>query len=258
MGEHTEAHAAAGHAPVWHTSVWPLILSVGILFLLPLAFAAHFVYKSSMLSYIFLGIGAPLTIISIAGWVKEGMTDEHGYGEGHSVWAMPIFIVSEALLFFGFFAAYWVLRLSASSWPPAGTPEISLILPIIMTVVLLSSSVTIHFAEERMDHDDHGGFVRWLVITMILGGAFLGMSVYEWTGLFREGFNPSTNVYSTSFFSITGFHGSHVIVGLGMFLCVLLPAFSRKVSKPFVRAASIYWHFVDIVWLFVVSQMYFW
>src|SRR3990170_3281279 len=218
MGEHTEARAA-GHAPVWHTSVWPLILSVGILFLVPLAFSAHFVYKNSMLSYIFLGIGAPLTIISVAGWVKEGMADEHGYGEGHSVWAMPIFIVSEALL---------------------------------------SSSVTIHFAEERMDRDDHSGFVRWLAITMLLGGAFLGMSVYEWAGLFREGFVPSTNVHSTAFFSVTGFHVSHVIVGLGMFLCVLLPAFSGKVSKPFVRAASIYWHFVDIVWLFVVSQMYFW
>ena len=81
-------------------------------------------------------------------------------------------------------------------------------MPIIMTVVLLSSSVTIHASPKSAWTTTTGGFVQWLVVTMILGGAFLGMSVYEWTGLFREGFIPSTNVYSTAFFSITGFHGS--------------------------------------------------
>jgi len=249
---------AMEHEVRWHTSYWPLVLSVGILFLLPLSFSFHFVYKNPLMSIISLGIGVPLTLISIAGWVKEGIEDEHGYSEGHSVWAMPIFIMAEALLFIGFFAAYWVMRLSAPEWPPAGTPEMPLFIPLIMTVLLVSSSMTIHFAEHKMEHNDNGGFLTWLVLTIILGATFLGMSGYEWSELFHEGFNPKTNAYSTSFFSITGFHGSHVLVGLGMFICVLIPAFAGKMSKPLVKATSMYWHFVDIVWLFVVSQIYFW
>lgn len=252
---------AVGHEIKWHTSYWPFLLSVGVLFLLPLSFAFHFVYHKTFLAYLSLGIGAPSVLFAIVGWVKEGLRDEHGYGEGLSVWAMPFFIVAEALLFVGFFAAYWVTRLTAPAWPPAGTPEISTTMPIIMTFILLASSFTIHIAEKKIEDEerhDSGGFLMWLVITMVLGGIFLGISAYEWSELIHEGFSINTNIFSSSFFSITGFHGSHVLVGLGMFLAVLIPALSGKVSKPFVTAASIYWHFVDVVWFFVVSQIYFW
>ncbi|OGP38193.1 MAG: hypothetical protein A2022_06835 [Deltaproteobacteria bacterium GWF2_42_12] len=249
---------AATHEAKWHTSIWPLVLSVGILFLAPLSFAFYFVYKNLLLAAIFLGIGAPLTLISIAGWVKEGIEDIHHYSEGHSIWAMPIFILAEALLFVGFFAAYWVTRLTQPSWPPQGTPEMPFLAPIIMTIVLISSSVTIHFSEKRLEENDHGGFVTWLIVTIALGSLFLGLSSYEWSELWHEGFTPKTNIYSSAFFSLTGFHGSHVLVGLGIFLCALIPAFGGKISKSYVTAASMYWHFVDIVWLFVVSQVYFW
>lgn len=244
------------HGQEWHTSVWPLILSVGILCVL-LAFGFQFVYKNSLLAVISLGIGTPLTLISIIGWVKEGFEDKHHYGEGHSVWAMPIFIMAEALLFIGFFAAYWALRFTQPSWPPQGTPEISHTIPIIMTIILIASSITIHIAENKMDEGDNGGFVTWLIVTIALGTAFLGLKAFEWSELFHEGFTPKTNVYSSAFFSLTGFHGSHILVGLGMFLCALIPAFSGKINKAFVTSASIYWHFVDVIWLFVVSQVYF-
>jgi len=248
------------HEMSWHTSYWPMTVSVGVLFLVPLAFGFYFVYHKPLLAALSLGIGAPLVLISIAGWVKEGLEDEHGYGTGLSVWAMPFFIVAEALLFVGFFAAYWATRLTAASWPPAGTPELSSVIPIIMTVILVASSVTIHFAETRLEGErcDRGWFLTWLGTTMVLGAVFLGISAFEWSELFHEGFNFRTNVFSSSFFSITGFHGSHVLVGLIIFLCILIPALSGKINKSFVKAASIYWHFVDVVWFFVASQLYFW
>lgn len=249
---------AVTYEPAWHTSIWPLILSVGILFLAPLSFAFYFVYKMPVMAVISLGIGAPLTIISIAGWVKEGVEDIHHYSEGHSIWAMPIFIVAEALLFAGFFAAYWALRLSQPSWPPQGTPDMPVLIPVIMTIILVSSSFTIHLGEKRLEEGDNSGFVKWLVITIILGATFLGFTGFEWSTLWHEGFTTKTNVYSTAFYSLTGFHASHVLVGIGMFLCGLFPALGGRVSKPFVTAASIYWHFVDVVWFFVVSQVYFW
>lgn len=248
---------AGTHELEWHTSVWPFILSVGILFFVPLAFAFQFVYKNSLLAMVSLGIGAPLTIASIIGWVKEGIEDSHHYSEGHVVWAMPIFILAEALLFIGFFAAYWFLRFSAPSWPPAGTPEMSSTMPLIMTVILVTSSITIHLAENKLEEDSKGGFITWLIVTIALGAVFLFLEGSEWAGLISEGFTTKTNIFSTSFYSITGFHGSHVLVGAATFLCVLIPALAGKVSKPFVTAASMYWHFVDIVWLFVVSQIYF-
>ena len=93
---------------------------------------------------------------------------------------------------------------------------------------------------------------------MLLGLTFLMMSAYEWNHLFHQGFTISTNIYSTSFFAITGLHGSHVFVGLGIFLAMLIPAMAGTINPVFVKTGSLYWHFVDIIWFFVVSQLYFW
>lgn len=238
----------------WDTSVWPLVISVGILFMLPLAFAFQFVYHQQLYALICLGVGVPLIIAGVAGWVKEAI----GGGEGLSRPAMGWFIMAEAMIFISFFANYWFNRLTADGWPPAGTPAIPQLLPAIMTVVLVSSSFTIHNGEVALEHDNRGGFLKWLGITMILGAAFVSMSFYEWNHLFHEGFVPRTNVYSTSFFSITGFHGGHVVLGLLGFAAILLPALAGRVNDGMVKTVSLYWHFVDIIWLFVVSQVYYW
>ena len=252
MDEH-----AGSHELEWHTSVWPLLLSIGILFLAPFAFSSYFVYQNTLLTVISLGIGVPLTLFSVGGWVREGIEDSHGYGQGHIIFAMPLFILAEATLFVGFFAAYWFLRFSAPTWPPAGTPEFHAILPIIMTVILVTSSITIHIAENKLEKDDKGGFITWLIITIVLGLIFLGIEIYEWTTLIDGGFTSSTNIFSSSFYAITGFHGSHVLVGAGIFICILIPALKGKINKHFVTVGSMYWHFVDVVWFFVVSQIYF-
>lgn len=251
MSEH-----AAKYEHHWETSPWPLVLSVGILFM-PLAFAFYFVYAKPIMAVASLGIGVPLIILSIAGWINEvvGQKEESGL----SIAAMPLFIVAEAFIFVALFVSYWAMRLLSPSWPPAGTPvHMPVAAPIIMTIMLVSSSFTIHFAEARLEKDDRSGFITWLMITIILGVAFLGLSVNEYITLFREGFNFKTNAYSTAFYSITGFHGSHVLVGLGIFISMLIPGLMGRTSKTFVKAGSMYWHFVDIIWFFVVSQVYFW
>ncbi len=120
------------------------------------------------------------------------------------------------------------------------------------------SSYTIHIGEGRLEQGDNPGFIKWLLVTIVLGVAFLSMSLYEWSHLVHQGFSISTNEYSTSFFVITGFHGSHVLVGLCIFLAMLLPALKGKVNVGFVKTGSVYWHFVDVIWFFVVSQLYYW
>ena len=127
----------------------------------------------------------------------------------------------------------------------------------VLAVLLVSSSFTYYAAEAAHKEGRNDGLRAWLGVSMALGAAFVGLSAYEWSDLMGQGFGIGTNVFSTSFYSITGFHASHVAVGLGVFLAILLPALGGRTSAGLIKAGGIYWHFVDIVWLFVVSQVYF-
>jgi len=247
---------AAVHEPEWEVSPWPLVISVGILFLV-LAFGFQFVYHQSITAVLSLGLGVPLIVAGIVGWVNEAIEGDHG-PVGLSVPAMGWFILAEAMIFVSFFASYWFMRLSAPMWPPEGTVDLPTIMPAVMTLILVASSFTIHISEEKLEHNDRAGFLKWLLITIILGVSFISISAYEWTHLFHEGFTFETNAYSTAFFTITGFHGAHVFVGLAIFVAILIPALMGKTNMSFVKTGSLYWHFVDIIWFFVVSQVYYW
>lgn len=251
---HAAGDAAHAHGAHWDTSIWPFVISFGILFALPLAFSFHFVYHKPFAAVMMLGLGVPMILAGIAGWVSEAM----GKGEGLSYGAMGWFILAEAMIFVSFFALYWFLRLAEPDWPPAGSVELPRVMPLVMTAVLVASSLTIHYAEHLLHLGDAGGFRNWLLLTIVLGLCFLGMSAYEWNHLMHEGFNIGTNVFGTFFFTITGFHGAHVIVGLAIFLAGLPAALGGRASPGFMRTAGLYWHFVDIIWFFVVSQIYYW
>ncbi len=252
---HGNTHHAAVHgAAHWDTSIWPFVISFGIFFALPIAFSFHFVYRQPFFAVIALGLGVPMILAGIAGWVSEAM----GKGEGLSYGAMGWFILAEAMIFVSFFVLYWFLRLKEPAWPPPGSVELPRLMPLVMTAVLVSSSLTIHHAEHRLDLGDGAGFRAWLLATIVLGLCFLGMSAFEWNHLMHEGFNIGSNLFGTFFFTITGFHGAHVIVGLSIFLAGLPAAFGSGAAPGFIRTAGLYWHFVDIIWFFVVSQIYYW
>ena len=249
---------SATHEHHWEWSWAPMAIVFGIFFLLPIAFGAFFVWESAMLTAVFAGLGTVLILAGVAKWVDEGLTETPIISGVASV-GLPIFIVSEIFIFLGLFTSYWTVRLTAPEWPPAGTPEnMNLMIPAIMTVILVSSSITIHIGEEKLEHGDNAGFIKWLIVTIFLGTVFLGMSIWEYNHLIHQGFIPSTNVYSSSFYAITGFHASHVLVGLCSFIAVLIPAMGGRINKTFVLCVSVYWHFVDVVWFFVVSQIYYW
>ena len=254
MANH-DGHVAHEHH--WEWSYYPFILVAGIFFTLPIAFALFFQYENGTMAAASLGIGLPILIWGCAGWMSEGLAGADTE-PGFALTGLPVFIISEVMLFLSLFVSYWLLRLSADVWPPPGSVHIGTGLPMIMTVILVSSSVTYHFGEMKLEEGDKGGFVKWQVITLVLGTVFLGCTAFEYNHLIHEGFVFGTNAKSTAFFSITGFHASHVFLGLGMFLMQLIPALSGKVSHTYATAAGIYWHFVDIVWFFVVSQIYFW
>ncbi len=173
---------------------------------------------------------------------------------------MTIFIGSEIMLFASFFTAYFIARSNAVEWPPVfegGEPfEIPKLITAVNTSFLVFSSFTIWWAEKRLAAGDRQGLIRGLLVTIMLGATFLVIQINEYIHL---GFTPQDQMFGTAFYCLTGLHGAHVFVGLTALTFALNRArrgeFSHGSAGP-LTAASIYWHFVDVVWVFLYVMVY--
>jgi cytochrome c oxidase subunit III len=176
-----------------------------------------------------------------------------------AVFGMTIFLASEAMLFAGLIAGYLVLRLSSPAWPPdPDLPRLPVFLTGINTVFLISSSFTYHAAEVAVKKGRSG--LGWLFVTVLLGSIFLGVQAYEWWHLHHEGLWFNTGgVYGSTFFVLTGFHGLHVLLGVLMILFAFLRqlggAYTAQ-SHTYLVLTGMYWHFVDVVWIFLFTVLY--
>jgi cytochrome c oxidase subunit III len=172
------------------------------------------------------------------------------------VFGLITFLISESLLFGGFFVAYLYLRGETAVWPPEGT-EVELLLPTINTIILVSSSWVIHLADAAIKKDDLAGMRRWYWLTAMMGTVFLMGQAYEYHTL---GYGLTTNIFANCFYVLTGFHGLHVFIGLVLILGVLWR--SRRSGHygshhhVGIEMAEIYWHFVDIIWIILFSLIY--
>ena len=173
---------------------------------------------------------------------------------------MWVFIITDGLLFAGFLAAYGYVRIAAGSWPDQ-SEVFSLSLIALMTFVLISSSATMASAVAAAKEGDAAAGVRYVLMTIVGGAIFLGIQAYEWTELIHEGATLSWNpfgvpLFGSCFFLITGFHGTHVLSGL-VILAILASRWSRGVStSDGVEMAGLYWHFIDLVWVFIFTCFY--
>ncbi len=254
-----ETHEHEAHAHDWHWSWAPAAISVGIL-CLAIAVAMFFVYEAKQAGFIFAGAGTPLILAGIANWMASpGVTGPTDLKLNSLT--LTLFILSEGLIFFAMFIAYYFLRIGAQvadqPWPPAGTPEISQVTALISLAALVVSSLVYHMASKSYQ-EGGSGFTILLLLAIILGAVFVGGTVYEWRHLSAEGFTPGTNLYSTPFYALTGVHVAHVLVGLGAFLVILFGSMFGRVHELLVKLAGVYWYFVTIASFFVVTQVYFW
>ncbi len=172
---------------------------------------------------------------------------------------MILFISSEVMFFGSLFGAYFTIRGNAGAWPPGGTPELDALRTGLFSIPLLASSVTQQLGLLALKKQDSRGLIRWTVITILLGAIFLLNQGVEYAQLSSEGFTVSTNVFATLFFTMTGFHGLHVFAGLVVLGLIVSKArrghFSAQRHGP-AEAAGYYWHFVDVVWIFLFSVLY--
>jgi heme/copper-type cytochrome/quinol oxidase subunit 3 len=184
------------------------------------------------------------------------------YAIGSKKLGMWLFVISDALTFSALLVAYTYLRIANPNWPLPFHLYPSITLASIMTFCLLSSSLTMVLGVHAMNHGDRRGAVRWIVATIAGGLAFVVLHAMEWRNLMvHEKVTPFGNpwgepLFGATFFALTGLHMTHVIIGV-IYLGVIAFAVGRgKFSAEDVEVSGLYWHFVDLVWMFIFPLVY--
>jgi cytochrome c oxidase subunit III len=188
---------------------------------------------------------------------KAETVAHHEEHPDHRMFGLIVFLGAETMIFAGLFIAYLTFRAVAPTWPPENTPELELLLPTINTLILISSSFVIHRADTAVKKNDIAGLRVWFSATLVMGAIFLLGQLYEYSNL---EFGLRTNLFASTFYVLTGFHGLHVFVGLGLMLAVLLrsrkPGYYSSQHHFGVEAVELYWHFVDVVWIILFGILY--
>jgi cytochrome c oxidase subunit 3 len=212
----------------------------------------------------------------LQGVVSDWSADKEVFGVPWGKAMMWIFLLSDTFIFSSFLVGYMNVRISTTQpWPNAsevfaltiGGAPIPLILIAIMTFVLISSSGTMVLAVNHGYRRNRAATAAFLLATAALGASFVSMQAFEWTKLIHEGVRPWGNPwgapqFGSSFFMITGFHGAHVTAGV-IYLTivarkVLRGDYDRAGNYQGVEIAGLYWHFVDLVWVFIFAFFYLW
>lgn len=246
-------------------SPWPLTSSIGA-FLLTRGLIRWFHFYSTALFF----IRVLRIILSIVQWWRD-IVREGTFQGLHPLkvqrglqWGIILFIVSEVIFFFSFFWAFFHSRLSprlevGRVWPPVGIyPFNPFNIPLLNTAILLRSGATVTWAHHSLLSKEHREAGLRLLITVLLGLYFTSLQAFEY---YEASFSIADSVYGATFFVATGFHGLHVIIGTTfLFICLgrlRMAHFSSSHHFGF-EAAAWYWHFVDVVWLFLYISIYWW
>jgi cytochrome c oxidase subunit 3 len=176
--------------------------------------------------------------------------------------AMWLFLVTDAMSFSGFLLAYGVLR-SSKEWP-VPSEHLGIALSGFATFLLICSSVSMVLSIDACKRKDRKGMLNWLLATIIGGVAFLGIQAYEYTHLVHLGLTFSewtggNNLFATTFYNVTGFHGLHVLSGVIYLICIYKNAYEGKYDNGDygqLELVGLFWHFVDLVWILVFTFIY--
>lgn len=178
--------------------------------------------------------------------------------EDHRLFGFIVFLLSESVIFFSFFVGYIVYKTNATDWLPTGFEGLEIREPLINTIVLVSSSFVIYFAERFLHKENLWGFRLFWLLTMAMGAYFLYGQAVEWNALpfgFKDG------VFGGTFYLLTGFHGLHVLTGVLLQGIMLGRSFipnNYEGGEYGVAATSLFWHFVDVIWIVLFLLIYVW
>lgn len=272
MSDYIEYETETGKPHPYHMvnpSIWPFLSSfaAGLLAVGAVFFMHKVEWNDMPVGLKGLAIGFVAVLACMFFWWKD-VVYEATVEKAHSAiakiglrYGMMLFIASEVMFFVAFFWAFFNASLYpvGGVWPPVGTEVIAAFdLPLLMTMILLLSGCTVTWAHHALLSNKIQEAAKALLITVLLGVVFLGFQVYEYV---HAPFGFKDGIFSSTFFMATGFHGFHVLVGtIFLFVCwvrTLKGHFTDKEHFGF-EAAAWYWHFVDIVWLFLFVAVYWW
>lgn len=183
----------------------------------------------------------------------------HGHDEeDHRMFGFIVFLLSESVIFLSFFVGYFVYKTHVTDWLPAGVEGLDIRDPLINTVVLVSSSFVIYMAERCLHRQNLWGFRTFWLLTMAMGSFFLYGQAVEWMSL---PFGFTSGVFGGIFYLLTGFHGLHVLTGVLLQGIMLGRSFipnNYQGGEYGVAATSLFWHFVDVIWIVLFILIYVW
>ncbi len=250
-------------------SWWPFVSAVGVVGLY--VGAGLYVlshggnsYVPQIASPVVFVLGTVVFLVGLYGWLYHGFVDHYWYREGGGQtklrWAMTLFLGTEVATFGAGFVYYFFIRVG--TWPPTGQtiPDVMSSLVLINTLILIASSFTLHYSHMSLLRGKRNRFITFLALTILLAFVFLGGQIYEYN-LFitHEGFTLTSGVFGSAFFGLTGLHGLHVSLGI-VLMCILFvrAAYGQFSSErdTSVTTVTMYWHFVDAVWIFLVVSLY--
>jgi cytochrome c oxidase subunit III len=196
---------------------------------------------------------------AIAQDVEANVREEQAHDEaGNSKFGFIAFLLSESVIFLSFFVGYIVYKTTTVDWYPAGVTGLDVEAPRINTIILVSSSFVIYVAERYLHDKKLWGFRLFLLATMVMGGYFLYGQAVEWQSL---SFGFTSGLFGGTFYLLTGFHGLHVLTGILLQGIMMARSFvPGNYDSGFfgVEATSLFWHFVDVIWIILFILIYVW
>nr|ASY98209.1 cytochrome c oxidase subunit III [Toxodera hauseri] len=246
-------------------SPWPIVAAMSIMMTMLGYIKYSYEYNEKLMF-----MGMLMLILTTIQWWRDVVREStfQGYHTKEVMtglrWGMILFIVSEVFFFISFFWTFYHSSLApavdlGSSWPPLGIiPFNALQIPLLNTTVLLASGITITWSHHSLMENNYNQAKQGLMLTILLGIYFTSLQLYEY---YEAPFTITDSIFGSTFFVATGFHGLHVIIGSTfLFTCL-----TRMMSMHFTsnhhfgfEAAAWYWHFVDVVWLFLYVSIYWW
>ncbi len=237
----------------WHSGPWRLLVALGAGVILPIAALLQIVYGYGLLAVIATGLALVMLLLGGIGWFNTIAGEKR---KGWTPAAMVTFISTEVVAVIGLLMIYWIVRLQADSWPPAGSPVVSL--PVLEIALLLLASVVSGLAASRMLRGDRFGFANLTLLTVVVWIGFATVSVFRWVELSGTGFTIYTNPYGAVYYSMTGIHFAHVLFGILILLLALPPAFKGLLTESYTRSMAIYVHYVNVLGVVVLTQLTLW
>lgn len=244
-----------------HGSKYPLFVGAGLFFLgLGLAW-----------STLFLVVGIPVEVYGLAGWTREYAVEEYEAGVvpeqkrqltgiESGLLGMYILVVSEILVFAGFFVAFFYLGATRGPFPPDGFPAPRQSLGATMSGVMLVGSLAVMYGRRGIGEGDRGKLVRGYAVALVTGVVFLAVLAVEWQGLMAEGLSWVDGPYGASYYALTGLHAGHLLAGIVLVGIVVYRAASRDHFSPqrnlMVKTTEVYWHFLTSISLAILVFVY--